>query len=62
METLPADLTQTILECIKKPIKGFEGKENPITETHRQICLIVRDLIKRGKEEDEIIDTITSFQ
>lgn len=62
MKPISPALISLILSRAKKPIKGFEQKVNPIDASYQQLYLIILDLLKRGKDEDEIIKTLSAFR
>lgn len=53
---------QLLIKCAKKSIKGFEHKQAPEEESYQQLVLIVNDLIRRGKREEEIVNTLQAFR
>lgn len=55
-------ICQLLLKCAQKSIKGFESKKSPEEESYKQLVLIVNDLIRRGKREEEIVSTLQAFR
>lgn len=62
MKNISPALISLILSRVKKPIRGFEKKNNPLDASYQQFYLIIIDLLKRGKSEDEIISTLLAFK
>lgn len=54
-------ICQLLIKCAQKSIKGFENKRAPEEESYKQLVLIVNDLIRRGKKEEEIVSVLQAF-
>lgn len=55
-------ICELLKKCAKKPIQGFESKKSPEEESYKQLVLIVKDLIRRGKREEEIVNALQAFR